>query len=341
MMNSEDFNQKFHSLEGITLKEKKKSLHFLLKSINSLNSTEMGVMIQRLEPSSFLEETYKIDLLLHSKRTTDLLEILINGDEIGAYKIVRQDWFVRELLDRYTPSDFVKELIPKFSFSIRSKIFKKILINLKSEIVVEQFFEEILDLYGISSALVFLPGCPTERIEKMFEKYSIIFTANQLKLLFKKDTNLIVKYFQVMKEKGLDLDKYKWRSFFSYMGKQNPLFYFEICEKFGIDKLKLGRQSTKKYIHLRREEIVNKPDDHYKFLRKDVLVRKLGLDFPIFYKNLFPDNLYQFQFFSAKSLLKYYPKKKNNINYISIHLKKFIRKVFGIIRSIWMKNSLN
>ncbi|XP_044749365.1 uncharacterized protein LOC123310062 [Coccinella septempunctata] len=310
MMECEDFIQKFHSLEGVTLREKKKSLFCLLNSITALPFNTVDAIIQKLTPCTYLEETFKIELLIHFKKTNDLLQILTKGEEVGSYKIVREDWFIKEIMNEYTPAQFIEQIVPRLSFSVCSKIFRRIFVNVKSENVREEFFEGILNSYGISSALIFLPGCSDEKIEESFKKYSITFTVSQLKLLFQKNKDLIIKYFEQLIENSLDVDRYKWRPFFLYMGKQNPLFYFEICEKFEIDKIKLGRQSTKKFISAKKEQIVLKPHDYCRVLRKDVLVRKLGTDFPKFYKNLLPENFNEFRFCSAKSIIKYYPKKK-------------------------------
>lgn len=315
MADWEDFIQKFHSLEGVTLNERKKNFYSLLKAISS--SESLNTIVQMLTPTTYLEETFKIELLIHFKRTNDLLVTLQNGNEIAACKIIRQNWFIKELMNKYSPKDFVNEIVSKLSFSIRLKIFKRIYMNVKNEIVIEEFFDGIFNVYGISSAKVFLLGCTNDKIVFTLQNFFINFSASQLKLLFQKEKYLIVKYFEIMKKNCFDVDCYKWKSFFLYIGRIDPLFYLEICEKFGIDKYKLGRQSTKKYFNIKREQIILKPSDYVKFLRKDVLVRKLGTEFPLFYKNLLPENLIDFRFFPGKSMLKYFPKKKQYDLYLN------------------------
>ncbi|XP_045468297.1 uncharacterized protein LOC123676451 [Harmonia axyridis] len=306
----EEFITKFHQLEGVTLKEKKKSLHNLLQILKNASSDTIDLILQELKPTSYLEETFKIEILLIFKRSNDLINILKDGNEIEASKIIKQSWFIKELVKTFTPDRFVQDLFPHLSLSIRTKILKKILVYIKDEELIKNLFETLCSAYGWQVSSILLTGCPDEKIKEMLEKNLCWLSSSQLKLLLDKNPSLVTFYFEMMKQEESYLDNYKWRSFFDYIVTKDPIFFDEFGKKFNIYKRNFGRQTTKKFLLIKKDEIMADPNKYISFLRNDALVRKLGDNFPEFYKKALPKDLYEFQYCNAKSLMKYYRKSK-------------------------------
>ncbi|XP_044747243.1 uncharacterized protein LOC123308582 [Coccinella septempunctata] len=316
-MSSDDFITNFHNLPGISLKEKKRSLHNLLKSLKNASTNTVDSILQKLKPTSYLEETFRIEILITLKRTNDLLNVLKDGNEIEACKIIKQRWFIEELTNTFTADRFIQDVFPQLSLSVRTKILKKILVFIKDEEFIKKLFETLYSVYGWQVSSVLLTGCPDEKIKEMLQKHLCWLSTSQLKLLFNKNPSLVTFYFEMMKQEESYLDNYKWRTFFDYMVVKDPIFFENFSQKFDIYKRNFGRQTTKKFLKIKQDDIMENPNKYISFLRNDALVRKLGDNFPEFYKKALPKDLYEFQYCSAKSLLKYYRKSKQYQLYLN------------------------
>ncbi|KAL3265229.1 hypothetical protein HHI36_009443 [Cryptolaemus montrouzieri] len=337
MMEVQDIIKEFHNLQGVLLREKNKSFHSLLRKVEDSGSASVLQNIKELVPVTYLEETFKVEFLIYFKKSEDLLNVLTSGDEIRSCKIVRQDWFIKDLLKKFSSSELIVKLFSKLSLSIRLKILKRLVINIKDENRIDELFETLHRTYGLKIALVLLPGCSNEKIKDHLKKNIPSLSASQLKLLFNKDKTIIATYFEEMEKNGENLDDYKWKSFFNYMGRMDPSFYFEIADKYKLYKRKLGRKSTKKFIDMEREKVLNKPEDYSRSLRSDALVRKLGKDFPKFYEKSLPSSIHDFRYCHVKNLIRYYTKNKRYELYCNAFESRY-NKSLRIISNIWIKD---
>ncbi|KAL3284627.1 hypothetical protein HHI36_018781 [Cryptolaemus montrouzieri] len=306
----EEFVTEFHNLKGTTLREKKKSLHNLLIRYKSSSTDTLDSIIQGLTPATYLEESFKIELLLYFQRSKELLNVLTAGNEIGACKIVRQKWFIEDLLKTYTSTQFVEQLCPQLSLSIRTKILKRILMYVKDESKIQELFEVLNRVYGWKVASILFTGCPDEKIKEILRNFTTELSVPKLKQLLYKNKSLIGYYFELF-ENVEGVDNYKWRSFFKYMAVKDPIYFSELSKKFDIHIYRqFGRQTTKKFIDVKKDDVLNKPDEFTRYLRGDALVRKLGEDFPKFFRNGLPKNITSLNYCSVRELLKYYDKSK-------------------------------
>ncbi|KAK9870078.1 hypothetical protein WA026_006173 [Henosepilachna vigintioctopunctata] len=310
MDTTSEFLMNFHNLEGITLKEKTKSFNRLLATHKNITPDVVDSIILQLNPTTYLEETFRIEILLFFKRTSDLLSILIKGNEVGASKVIRQKWFIIELLETFSPGQFVEEIFSQLSVSNRTKILKRIPIHIKDENKIEEIFDRLHLTYGLKVAAVLLMGCSEEKIKEFLKQNNFLLSASRLKSLYDKNPSLITFYFDILKVNEESIDNYRWSNVFHYIANKDPVFFSELSKKFKIYGRNMGRQSTKTFLRSKRSEILEDPLKFGPFLRNDALVRELGEDFPKFYKKGLPKYIDEFSNCQVNSLLKYYAKNK-------------------------------
>ncbi|KAK9870136.1 hypothetical protein WA026_006228 [Henosepilachna vigintioctopunctata] len=309
---TEDFIARFHNLDGILLKERKKSLFLLLNEYKTLHNEEkiLQEINENLEPKTYLEEVFKLEFLLYFRRSKELLELLKKGNDIAASKIIRQPWFIESLLTDYTIQQFLQDIFPQLSVIVRSKILKQILKEkCDCDEWIDVLFDNLFEKYGIKPALILLPGCSPTKINLVL-KQGIKLSKAQLKSLHENKPFLIPSYYEEYHRKGGDLEDL--REFSKYLSNKNPILYIDLILKYKFNSSRLGRRTTKRYVYENRETILEEPQKYADLciLHEDALVKQLGEDFPKFLEAIMPKNLSNLKTSQAMILLNHYPKKK-------------------------------
>ncbi|KAK9870080.1 hypothetical protein WA026_006176 [Henosepilachna vigintioctopunctata] len=308
---AEDFIEKFHDLKGTILKEKKKSLFLLLDSHKSFHTDEnmLKEINQNLIPKTYLEEIYKLEFLLYFRRTSDLLEVLKNGNDIAASKIIRQPWFIEGLFKDMKCEEFVQNVFPRLSIVVRSKILKQIL-KLQNDQLINALFDRLLEIYGLEPAIILLPGCSNDKIKDILLKRGLNLSNTQLKLLHDKDPSLINFYYEEYHRKGGDI--HRLSNFSTYLSRKDPALYVNLLLKYEFFACQLGRRITKQFVSENKEAILKDPQKYLDMhiFHKNAFVSELGVDFQKFLTATFPRKLSDLMSSAAFHLLSYYPKSK-------------------------------
>ncbi|KAL3265227.1 hypothetical protein HHI36_009441 [Cryptolaemus montrouzieri] len=310
---AKDFIEKFHNLEGILLKERKKSLFLLLHKNISLKHNEQVLqkINELLQPKSHLEEIYKLEFLIYFKRASDLLDILRSGNVLIANKIMRQPWFLKENFRKIEPKEFVQDIFPQLSVVIRAKILKQMLKHFKgNEKFMESLFDEILETYGLEPALIIMSGCTIDKIKEILSCRKLNISKAQLKLLHDKDPSLISFYFEECYRRGGDMSKLG--DFLVYLSKKDANLHVSLLLKYKVGYYNLGRRTARKYVAENKESILKEPQTYVDVIQfeKQICFKELGDEFPILFKAIFPKHLSILWYHQVKYLLNSYPKNK-------------------------------
>lgn len=96
-----------------------------------------------------------------------------------------------------------------------------------------------------------------------------------------------------------------------YIVLKNPELWLKIHEEQIMQYDKLGRRTSKNFLRHNGSDLVNKVEFYSRFLKLDVIVRKLHGNFKEVYFQFFPKNIYNINIYSfCYKLLKLYPRKK-------------------------------
>lgn len=310
---ADEFIEKFHGISGDLLRDRKKAFYQLLENYRTLEENEdvLSEINEKLQPKTYLEETYKLELLIHFKRSQDLLNILKSGNDIAASRIIKQNWFLTNILKDVPPKEFVRDILPQLSLIVRLKILKQILKQYKNEKFINALFDELIDIYGSRPALVIISGCSVDKIKKFLTDRSVKLPPAQLKLLHDKDRSLIQFYYELFHRRWGDMSLLD--SFSKYLSKKDPSLFVEFRMKYKFNTYsRLGRQSTKIFVKENKNALIEDPLKYLdlQVLKNSALVRELGNDFSKFLMASFPESPSEFSTSPALELIENYPKKR-------------------------------
>lgn len=138
---STDLVRRFHSLEGDTISDRKKNFNKLLRDPSfSGNKQQIHDALDKLEPKTYLENLFKVDALIYFRHTNRLVEILKQGNEVFISKILKQQWFFKDVFQNIDADTLVNDFLPCLSFTMRMKVLKRL-----SMVLDEQKMDAIYD----------------------------------------------------------------------------------------------------------------------------------------------------------------------------------------------------
>ncbi|CAH0553166.1 unnamed protein product [Brassicogethes aeneus] len=324
-----EFVKLFENLQGKTVGERKKNLFLLLKQDGFKQNQDE--ILKNLVPKNYLEHLFYIDTLIYLRRTTELLKILKEGNDVYVSKIVKEIWFFKEAFNIIKPQDFVNQCLPEMSYSVRMKTLKK-LFHISSEEQSDALFKAVLDRYGLFLALNFLPFCSVATIKKTIEMEELKLHAGHLQLFLKKDPELVINYFDKFGHGIKNKNK-----FLKYVALHNLEFFLKLIRKYdNIYEGHVGVRTTKRIIDLNRQDVINHPEK-YEILKKSVIPRKLHKDFRTYFLNVCSKRLSNFpNQVSCINYLKFVPV---NIKFTLIaDTYKILIKSDMKSNSVWMEN---
>jgi hypothetical protein len=308
----ESFLHKFHSLEGVTLAQRRKNFFTLLHESAFLedNAAVLDSISTNLKPITYLESLLKLEFLIYFRRTQQLFQLLQEGNAIFVSKIVKQIWFFKEYFNEMGSDELVNDILPNMSFSVRMKVLRK----LSKCLFCEQFdniFDAVATRYGIFIALKFITGCSPSKIRQLLDEYSINLSSTELRILHGKDCDLIDFYFTHSK---YSLAERAYKKFVKFIFTEDRNLHNYLIEKYNIGH-KFGQRATKKFVAARRDDVIKHPTE-FKYLNLKAVIRKLGKDSVEFLRNALPENFEKYQ--DANWLLQYFPKRYHYSLYFKI-----------------------
>lgn len=104
------FIEKFHSIEGVTIGERKRNFHALLKA--ELLNENQDELVKKLVPKTFLESLFRLEILIWLKRKNELLELLKEGNDIYTSKIIKDGWCFQEVFNDVSIEELVNQFLP-------------------------------------------------------------------------------------------------------------------------------------------------------------------------------------------------------------------------------------
>ncbi|KAJ8983817.1 hypothetical protein NQ317_008943 [Molorchus minor] len=244
------FVSDFHNLEGVMIGERIRNFQNLLRNKTILED-EVQSVIDNLQPKTYMENIFYIEILSHYKKTEPLLEILKCGHEAFVKRIMKYDWFFQEAFQNVSAEHLVNDVLPKMSYSVKIKLLNNKLSKILHEDKVDQVFDLVVKRYGLHIALPILSQCSIKRIEDILRNSTTKLSTNQLKIIYKKSPEVIKVYFDQHKQ---NIDKTIDRKLMTYIAQNNPTFFWELVERYEFNAdLKMGRRTTKHLVSSKKE----------------------------------------------------------------------------------------
>ncbi|KAK4887676.1 hypothetical protein RN001_003947 [Aquatica leii] len=307
---TEDFVSKFHNLEGKTIGEKRKNLFILLNK--TLNSNQID--FSQLQPQNFLEEKFKVDLLLHFKKFDELKEVLKSERSLQIFRLLkRSPWFIEQIFSSMTADELIATVFPNTSFRTKVKLLNKLAVYLNDSDKAHEYFEAIDKRYGTYLASKLLPSCRDDYILNFLNTRHFKPTPKQALTIIKRYDESTEEIVEILMR--FNDAKEEYANVFDYLKLHNLSLLLELNEKHNLS-LRLGWRLTDKYVHVHKDNIINDPKKYYRVLHRKQIAKALHRNFNSLYINLFPKDLDDFrgEFGTIVSVLKQLPKKMRQGN---------------------------
>ncbi|KAF5283224.1 hypothetical protein FQA39_LY17371 [Lamprigera yunnana] len=305
MTATEEFISKFHSLDGITIGEKRKNLFLLLNSTDNDDAIDFS----QLMPQNFLEEKFKVDVLLHFKRVSDLIDVMKCGKPLQSERAIkRSSWFVQQLVNTTNAEELVMNIFPYVSFRTKVKVINKLAIYLNDANVAQTYFNAIEKRYGAYLAGKLLPSCHSDFIISFLQKQHFKPNVKQVLTIIKRYPHATEDVINIIMR--FDDATEVYQSIFNYLKKNNTDLFIKLNEEYHLC-LQLGWRLTRKYVHQHQDDVIKDPNKYYKILHNRQIAKTLYLNYGMLYKNFFPQNLQSFpnEYNLIFSVLNNLPKK--------------------------------
>lgn len=140
---SEHFLKQFYSIHNDIVRERRKQFHTILRSCN-LSVDEQQQLFKNFKSHNYLESVFYIDILIYFKETRILLKLLENGDDMCVKKMIKQQWFLKEVFLKVSPERLVNDTLPTLSYSLKCRVLRKLMLLLP-EVQIDDMFDHLLD----------------------------------------------------------------------------------------------------------------------------------------------------------------------------------------------------
>nr|XP_023016488.1 uncharacterized protein LOC111505841 isoform X2 [Leptinotarsa decemlineata]XP_023016489.1 uncharacterized protein LOC111505841 isoform X2 [Leptinotarsa decemlineata] len=317
-----DFITQFHNLEGDLIGERKKNLFKLILDLSSSkNEEQLNNVVENLKPTSYLENLFRLDILIHFKKTTELVKVLEQGNEVFISKILKQFWFIDEAFRDIDAKIFVNEFLPSLSYAIRMKLVKKV-AKCWNETQIDALFDSFSERYGIFLATTILHKCSSNKIKEILNENEIKLKPAQVKYLFDKDEEIFKFYLDYIHSSTNC--SYQETKVLNHVALKNPQLLLELQKNKKIRVSGLGRRTSKRIIKLVKDDIPRDVKKYVNMLNNGVIVRKLGGSFGKVYQELLSKKVGNITRYNIHSrMLIQYPKKTRWSFFCDSYLKVF------------------
>ncbi|CAG9860181.1 unnamed protein product [Phyllotreta striolata] len=300
-----DITNRFYNIQGDTVSERKKYFYELLNSLKSCEE-HVYITLENLQPRNYQESIFYVDALLYFKRTNRLLELMKSGNELYTSKILKNQWFFEQTFKDVEPFNIVNELLPCLSFSIRKKFISRLIQSWDSN-RINHLFDELVNKYGITEAVIILHKCTEEKLSNVLTNNEVSLRQNQLIDLINTNERAFVSYIEHFN--NLNGQRYDESKVINHLSRTNTQLFIKLLKNKKISHLQLGRRTTKTLVPKVKEDFLANSEFYLKFVNRPAAVRKLGGDFKVLYQSTFPRNFKDINGYCISNiLLESYPK---------------------------------
>ncbi|KAK5644266.1 hypothetical protein RI129_008111 [Pyrocoelia pectoralis] len=329
MSSFQEFITKFHNLSGLTIGERRKHLFILLDGYKNCADEWDFKLIQ---PQNFLEEKFKVDVLIYFKRVTDLIDVLKSEKPYLISRILRltrNRWFF-DAFCKIGASELTTVVFPNISFKLKVKLINKLTMFLSDADQAECYFEAIREKYGFYLAAKLLPSCSSHFIVDFLRTHKFKPTGKQVLIIVKRYPHISEEILEIVMHK-CTYDNYLF--VFQHIAKYDSELFLKLNRTYSL-QMRLGWRLTGKFVQMHKDEVIGAPRVYYRVLHNRTIAKTLNRNFPSMFINLFPEKVEKFKGSGLFSILKRVPARMNRVNLL---LSTFEEK-YG--NSFWSYSSL-
>lgn len=286
-MTTNEFLSAFHSLDGITIAERKKNLFKLLHQ-----NRNSAIDLPAIRPSTALEETFQADAVIFFKNHAEMLKLLNNENAAVIGKVLKDDWFIRHICENVTGERLVTEIFPNISYNVKLKLLSRLAVILEHPSRGDEYFHSVMESYGLYFAAKLLPSCSEDLILKTLEMKKVELTPKQLLLTIQRNPSQTLSIIEKLRNSNVDLYK-KYKYVFRHLMKTNPSIVIELgdtCRQC----FRLGKRATRRFLFSNKALFVEHVRKLHSLLVEDEIGRCLPKEMGGVFSSLLPKSVKDF-----------------------------------------------
>ncbi|XP_044747793.1 uncharacterized protein LOC123309017 [Coccinella septempunctata] len=303
--------QGFHNFNGITLGDRKKELFQILRQYGDPIPTtrEIELLIEHLDPTSYLEHKMFVDILIYFKCEKELLTLFFGGNEKLIKCLWKHSWFFTNLLENSSIEWIIDEMFPQLSYVTRVRFIKNVIYYTRDEQKIDKLYDNILHKYGAANAQYILAGCSLEKIMNAISRGDIIKFSNKQVIFLHKNKKACFQQLISMNRNTKIFDFYDYHSkAFNIIAGSDLNIFFEVFT--ARDCSKIGKRLTKKILKTQMPYVIKEASQIYERVHRRTLMKSLGSNFENFFFSTWPSSFSDFQLYKCLAFMKYCPKRK-------------------------------
>uniref|UniRef100_A0A1Y1NNJ1 Uncharacterized protein n=1 Tax=Photinus pyralis TaxID=7054 RepID=A0A1Y1NNJ1_PHOPY len=286
-LGTDEFISAFHSLDGVTIAERKNRLFKLLHQ-NRNSAIDLGA----IRPSTALEETFQADAVIFFKNHAEMLKLLNNENAAVIGKVLKDVRFIRYICENVTGESLVTEIFPNISYNAKLKLLSRLAVVLEHPAKGDEYFHCVMEAYGLYFAAKLLPSCSEDLILKTLEMNKVELTPKQLLLTIQRNPSQTLTILEKLRNPNVNLGE-KYAYVFRYLMKSNPSIVIELGDKC-TQRFRLGKRATRRFLFSNKALFVEHAGKLHSLLVEDEIGRCLPKEMAGVLSSLLPKSLKDF-----------------------------------------------
>ncbi|XP_058803652.1 uncharacterized protein LOC131671320 [Phymastichus coffea] len=319
-------------LSGKTPGDKWKSLNAIVNGIveSVKNGDELEGQLSALTPS--LLNLVKTNVGVKLQLSHYIVESLKSEDVSVNKRALSARWYFHGGNPRVTVDHFVNDILPFVSVRTRLNIVKRLARGLRGyEAKAQQFFTQLVELYGVQTTLPILIACSDDVILDTILRYKIVLPLKILKMLFSRGSHdVAVRYLRLSNGNGAEGDDngthqisiHYYDAFLPKLITHHPRDFVALYSLTPEKMLPtLSRRKTACLLEKVKDAIIDRSDIFLKLLQPKVVKAKLSQeDIERMLENYLPNDIADFVLGAALDFVD------NYCDDIQILMRKFVKK---------------
>ncbi|XP_058806791.1 uncharacterized protein LOC131673097 [Phymastichus coffea] len=310
-------------ISGETQTDKFKEIGRIVQHIVNFAKNQSDIKNAIATVPNALVPLIKVLVGVKIKSPSLIIQALKSDDIYLITEALRARWFYDGSDKSITNYKYFSEAIfPYVSMFTRRNIVKKLSVCLleNEPCIAEDFFNGIVDTYGVQEATILLPACRSDFIYKAVVKHKINLSNKILKNLYRKYPNLVLRYLRFANPYGrrdetdrimfkiVDINEYE--NFMPLLITKHPETFIDMQEISRISP-NLGNRRTKMLLKHAKKFLIERPREVIDLMPIKLVYDNLTQEeFETMFGNIMEDRWDMFNIDNMLNYLEYYPEDK-------------------------------
>ncbi|XP_029165261.1 uncharacterized protein LOC114936276 [Nylanderia fulva] len=286
-----------------------------------------------------LQSLMKVEIAVRQKQVNELTTALKSEDAMVVNRALKAKWYFNNSCVDIPAEYLSKNLFPHLSVNTRARVVKKLADCITDPLEAEIMLDELLNDYCIYNVCPLIAVCEEDFTLNIIEEWKLALPVNTAKKIFRKNPDLLIHYFKLLKPATLEerspfpVNMMQYRSFLPKLVKTRVHDFAELVEMYETFPLPISLSNTCAEIFLKKglQYLLKKPHLYINILP----LKKINVDIlESIFIDLLPEKISDCDMNKVIQYLKYYPESKKYELLHKSYLKKYNFKLLNYTKNI-------